>query len=89
MHQQQQQQQRYFYTFDGDDIDPNELFRQFFGANFGRQGGHAENHQRRPANRFSILLSQFLPIILMFLIYVLPYLLQSVSQLNLIFYNSN
>eukprot|EP00340_Litonotus_pictus_P007119 CAMPEP_0170523248 /NCGR_PEP_ID=MMETSP0209-20121228/8695_1 /TAXON_ID=665100 ORGANISM="Litonotus pictus, Strain P1" /NCGR_SAMPLE_ID=MMETSP0209 /ASSEMBLY_ACC=CAM_ASM_000301 /LENGTH=294 /DNA_ID=CAMNT_0010811255 /DNA_START=28 /DNA_END=912 /DNA_ORIENTATION=+ len=87
MHQQQQQ----YYTFQ-DDQDPFEMFRMFFGGmdgqfefqngrvfrrEMGRRQQQRPQREREPVNRYSLLLSQLLPLILIFMLYVLPYLLQS------------
>ena len=87
------QQQRMYQQQRFDEQDPFELFRMFFGGGmdghfeFDGRVFRAHNMNRRrqqpeprePPNRFSLLFSQLLPLILIFVMYVLPYLLQSVS----------
>jgi DnaJ-class molecular chaperone len=79
MHQQQQQQRQY-YNFENE-MSPEDLFRMFFGGDVNIRRAHRDQHRREPPNKFSVLVSQLLPFLLMFLIYVVPYLLQSVSQM--------
>lgn len=103
MHQQQQRHQRHF-QFEGDQ-DPFEVFRMFFGGmdgGFEFQDGRIfrnqnvrrrqrEPERREPPNRFSVIISQLLPLILIFIMYVLPYLMQSVSHflyINLLYLDS-
>lgn len=61
-------------------MDPNDLFRMFFGDMNIRRPQRRQHHERpqQPVNKYNLLISQLLPFILMFLIYVVPYLLQSV-----------
>lgn len=88
MHRQQQQ----YYEYD--DQDPFEVFRMFFGGMDGhfefrdgrlfrqqqaRRRQQQQQQQREPVNRLNLIFSQLLPLILVFLIYVVPYLFQSVS----------
>ena len=75
----QQQQQRQYYTFE-DEMNPEDLFNMFFGGNINIRRENNRNQQgREPPNQFSIIISQLFPFLLMFVIYIVPYLLQSVS----------
>lgn len=94
------QQQRQYQRYEFDEQDPFELFRMFFGGGMdghfefdgrvfraqNQRRRHQEQGERPPVNRFQLILSQFLPLILVFVLYVFPYLFQSVRRL-LIIYN--
>ncbi len=78
MHQQQQQQRQY-YTFE-DEMNPEDLFKMFFGGDINIRRGNRNQQRREPPNRFAAL-SQLFPLLLMFIIYIVPYLLQSVRPI--------